>query len=286
MTPSLQAQPWARGPVRVTFAWHQKNWSLPESAALAVACAAELVLPEVGFVQVREGRGSPGLGGLWWGGYQSERDGQRVSAREQLGFLCAGDVTEELQLGFKPAFKLCRIHRAPFCERRRKPWGACPLAGPVLAPPSSPPQHGPGPMPLNRFPRRTHGPGETLFGSGEALEKLGHFLQRPTAAWARGEAPAADGAVGPCSMPLYRSRRFGAVIPALKGLLPLPCAPVTLATADGGWIPSGIQATCPAGVWFAVCLDGVFSAISITGKPPPFLPRHFTSQTEGKRELL
>lgn len=58
MTLSLHAQPWARGPVRVTFAWHQKNWSLPEFAALAVVCAAELVPPEVGSVQVREGRGS------------------------------------------------------------------------------------------------------------------------------------------------------------------------------------------------------------------------------------
>lgn len=43
-----------------------------------------------------------------------EQDSQCVSVRKWFGFLCAGNITKELQLGFKPALKICKIHQPQF----------------------------------------------------------------------------------------------------------------------------------------------------------------------------
>ena len=117
---SLHAQDLDSGAgAKVSFAARlcgTKNWSLPEkSLALAVECVVELVPRRDGVYRREGGQMFPWPCGSSGGFYQSKEDSQCVSIRKQFGFLCAGNVTKELQLGFKPALKICKIHQTQFC---------------------------------------------------------------------------------------------------------------------------------------------------------------------------
>lgn len=104
------------------------------------------------FIDARKGGCSPGLVDLQEGFIQVSRTAS-VSIRKRFGFLCAGNITKELQLGFKPALKICKIHQPQFHELQRKPRGVCSLLALVSHLPSSSAEHGLDPKkPLMCFP--------------------------------------------------------------------------------------------------------------------------------------